>query len=130
MIAEIGTPWGFSHSFEIDGHCRAGTVKRELGWAAFSFEAGVHRFPCQSTARAGGSPSIPSHHGSFFSVMATFVKIVLRFSIDIALGFVFALVPGATPKKPASGLIAYRRPSGPGCIHAMSSPTVQTFHAF
>jgi hypothetical protein len=32
-------------------------------------------------------------------------------------------VPGATPKKPASGLIAQRRPSGPIFIHAMSSPT-------
>ena len=31
-------------------------------------------------------------------------------------------VPGATPKKPASGLIAYSRPSGPIFIQAMSSP--------
>ena len=37
-----------------------------------------------------------------------------------------ALVPGATPKKPASGLIAYRRPSEWGLIQAMSSPIVRT----
>ena len=48
----------------------------------------------------------------------------------MALGLVFVDVPGATPKKPASGLIAHRRPSGPGRSHAMSSPTVQTFQPF
>ena len=37
-------------------------------------------------------------------------------------------MPGATPKKPASGLMAYRRPSAPNFIHAMSSPIVWTFH--
>jgi len=36
-------------------------------------------------------------------------------------------VPGATPKNPYSGLIAYRRPSSPNFIHAMSSPIVSTF---
>jgi hypothetical protein len=40
---------------------------------------------------------------------------------------VFGLVPGTTPKKPASGLIARRRPSLPTCSHAMSSPIVHTF---
>jgi hypothetical protein len=39
----------------------------------------------------------------------------------------FMLVPGATPKYPASGLMAQSRPSGPTRIHAMSSPTVHTF---
>ena len=48
--------------------------------------------------------------------------------MSIAFGFVFMLVPGATPKKPYSGLIAQSRPSGPNFIQAMSSPTVQTFH--
>ena len=38
-----------------------------------------------------------------------------------------APVPGATPKKPASGLIAYSRPSSPNFIQAMSSPIVSTF---
>ena len=37
----------------------------------------------------------------------------------------FADVPGATPKNPASGLIACRRPFASGLIQAMSSPTVQ-----
>ena len=41
---------------------------------------------------------------------------------------VFSDVPGATPKQPASGLIAYSRPSLPGLIQAMSSPIVVTFH--
>src|SRR5918996_800018 len=49
-------------------------------------------------------------------------------AVKRALGLVFSDVPGATPKNPASGLMAYRRPSGPNFIHAMSSPTVSTFH--
>ena len=36
-------------------------------------------------------------------------------------------MPGATPKKPASGLIAYSRPSAPNFIQQMSSPTVSAF---
>ena len=48
-------------------------------------------------------------------------------SVSIAFGFVRMLVPGATPKKPASGLIAYSRPSAPNFIQAMSSPIVSTF---
>ncbi len=47
-------------------------------------------------------------------------------SVRIAFRFVLTLVPGATPKKPASGLIAYSRPSAPGRIQQMSSPTVST----
>ena len=42
----------------------------------------------------------------------------------MAFGFVSMLVPGATPKNPNSGLIAYRWPSSPNFIHAMSSPIV------
>ena len=57
---------------------------------------------------------------------ATFVKIVSRAIVAIAFGFVCGPVPGATPKKPASGLTAQSRPSGPGRSHAMSSPTVRT----
>ncbi len=44
----------------------------------------------------------------------------------MALALVCSPVPGATPKKPASGLIAYSRPSSPNRIHAMSSPMVST----
>ncbi len=70
---------------------------------------------------------MPSHHTSPSSVSATFVKMTFSRSIAMALALVFSLVPGATPKQPASGLIAYSRPSLPGLIHAMSSPMVVTF---
>ena len=43
------------------------------------------------------------------------------------VGLVLRDVPGATPKKPASGLMARSRPSRSGRIQAMSSPTVQIF---
>ena len=49
---------------------------------------------------------MPSHQTSPSSVSATLVKIVFFVIEAIALGFVFSFVPGATPKKPASGLIA------------------------
>ena len=50
---------------------------------------------------------------------------VLRLMVSIMLGLVLELVPGATPKKPVSGLIAQSRPSVSIRIQAMSSPTVQ-----
>ena len=69
---------------------------------------------------------MPSHQTSPSGVIATLVKMVSCATIFIAFGFECALVPGATPKYPASGLTAHRRPSGPIRIHAMSSPTVLT----
>src|SRR5713101_7859497 len=132
MIALIGTPFGFSQSGSIVGHWEAGAVKRALGCAAFapvSFAiAGVHLLPCQSRHSAGGSSFMPSHHTPPSGVSATFVKIEFDASVAIAFGFVLIEVPGATPKNPASGLMARRRPFASGLIHAMSSPTVQTFH--
>ena len=77
-------------------------------------------------ARAGGSSVIPSHQTSPSGVSAVLVKIELPQSVCMALGLVSMPVPGATPKKPASGLIAYRRPSSPNFIQQMSSPTVST----
>src|SRR5690606_9749408 len=72
-----------------------------------------------------GSPSRPSHHTSPSSVSATLVNTVLPASmVFIAFGLDFQLVPGATPKNPASGLTAYSRPSLPNRIQAMSSPRV------
>ena len=68
----------------------------------------------------------PSHQMSPSSVFAQFVKIVLRSIVLIAFGLVCSPVPGATPKKPYSGLIAYSRPSSPNFIQAMSSPIVST----
>src|SRR5689334_13100685 len=46
-MAERGTPCGSSHLGEIEGHWRAGAVKREFGCAALSEEAGVHSSPFQ-----------------------------------------------------------------------------------
>src|ERR1700761_8364098 len=114
MMALIGTPAGSSHAGPIVGRFAAGALNRAFGWAAFapvSFAiAGVHFFPCQSRHSAGGSSVMPSHHTPPSGVSATFVKIELRASEAIAFGFVFAEVPGATPKNPASGLIARNRP--------------------
>ena len=59
----MGTPSGFSHSGEIDGHWLAWVVKRLFGWAAFSADFGVQGRPCQSTALSGGGSSCPSHQG-------------------------------------------------------------------
>ena len=70
---------------------------------------------------------MPSHQTSPSSVSATLVKIVLERIVFIALGLVAIEVPGATPKYPASGLMAYSLPSSPGLIQAMSSPIVVTF---
>jgi len=54
------------------------------------------------------------------------VKTVFDDSIASALGLDVALVPGATPKKPYSGLMARKVPSGPIVIQQMSSPMVAT----
>ena len=126
-IAEIGTPAGSCHSGAIDGHCSAGVVKRALGWAAGVSVSGVHIWPFQSVSRGGTSFVIPSHQTSPSGVSAVFVKMLLPHTVAIALGFVRSPVPGATPKNPASGLIAYSRPSAPNFIQQMSSPTVSTF---
>src|SRR5882724_5754205 len=131
MIASMGTPFGFSQSGSLVGHCEAGAVKRAFGWAALapvSFAiAGVHLFPCQSRHSAGGSSVIPSHQTPPSGVGATLVKIEFVARVAMAFGFVLTGVPGATTKNPASGLIACKRPWAFGLIQAMSSPTVQTF---
>src|SRR6266404_8972611 len=110
MMALMGTPFGFSQSGSIVGHCEAGAVKRALGCAALApvclAISGVHLLPCQSRHSAGGSSVIPSHHTPPSGVSATFVKIEFFESVIIALGFVLTEVPGATPKNPASGLMA------------------------
>jgi len=63
-------------------------------------------------------------------VSATLVKIEFLASAAIAFGLVLTDVPGATPKNPASGLMARSRPLASGLIQAMSSPTVVTFQSF
>ena len=125
-MASIGTPSGSSHSGAITGHWLAGTVKRALGWAALRPASADHGRRSQSVAAAGGSGVICSHHTSPSLVIAQLVKMAPWVNVRIALAFEAMLVPGATPKKPASGLIARRRPSLPIFIHAMSSPTVCT----
>src|ERR1700677_2634757 len=105
-IAEIGTPAGSSHSGAMLGHWPAGVVNRALGGAAGSAEAGVQSRPFQSVRCAGGSSVRPSHHTSPSSVRATLVKMLLADMAAIALALVLMPVPGATPKNPASGLIA------------------------
>src|SRR5690242_12492688 len=70
---------------------------------------------------------MPSHHTSPSSVNATFVKIVLARIDATAFGLDCSFVPGATPKKPASGLMALSLPCGPILIQAISSPTMVTF---
>src|SRR5208282_3366128 len=126
-IAEIGTPAGSSHSGAMIGHWLAGVVNREFGWAAGSGESGVQSRPFQSVRCAGGSSVKPSHHTSPSSVRATLEKMLLADMVATALALVFMPVPGATPKKPASGLIAYSLPSWPNRIQAMSSPMASTF---
>src|ERR1700693_6375641 len=131
IIALIGTPPGGPPAGIIVGHWEAGAVKRAFGCAALAPVAlaicGVHLFPCQSRHSSGGSSVIPSHQTPPSAVKATLVKIVFFDSVAIAFGFVFIDVPGATPKKPVSGLIARRQPFSSSRIQAMSSPTVHTF---
>src|SRR5215469_6200725 len=131
MMALRGTPSGDSQSGSIVGHCEAGAVNRPLGCAAvvpfFLPMAGFQRSPRQSRHSAGGFAVMPSHQTPPSGVRATLVKMVLRESVAMAAGLVFALVPGATPKKPASGLMARNWPFASGLIQAMSSPTVHTF---
>src|ERR1700680_628002 len=105
--AEIGTPSGSSQRGEIDGAWWAGTVYRELACAGGSCSSAPVQ-PCQSTRPAGAASSRPCHHGSRDAVIAVLVKIELLRIASITFPFVFRLVPGATPKKPASGLIACR----------------------
>src|SRR5437764_3997075 len=133
-IALMGTPVGSSQAESMVGHCFAGAVNREFGCAAlapvFLAISGVQRLPCQSMHSAGGSSVMPSHQMPPSGVSATLVKILFFASAAIALGLVFTEVPGATPKNPASGFMARRRPSESGVIQAMSSPTVQIFQPF
>src|SRR5215212_222994 len=127
-IAEIGTPFGSSYSGARMGHWLSGVQNRLLGWLDGSSESGVQSRPFQSVRWAGGSLVMPSHQMSPSSVSATLVKTELPLSIvRMALGLVSQPVPGATPNRPYSGLSAYRRPSSPKRIQAMSSPRVSTF---
>src|SRR5258708_10625835 len=101
----------------MEGYGAEETVKGELGGAALvpiaAAISGVQSRPCQSM-QCGGASHLPSHQTSPSSVSATLVKIVLKRSVCIAFGLVRAPLPGATPKKPASGCRAASLPAGPG----------------
>ena len=130
-IAVTGTPLGLLNSFDRHGQFTAGAVKRLLGWAsllpAATYSLPFTFMPVHSSAFSGGFLSRPSHHTVLLSrLCATLVKMVFFMVVCSAFGFDFSFVPGATPKKPFSGLMAYRRPSSPMCIQAISSPTVHT----
>src|SRR6266571_3677476 len=103
--AEIGTPSGASHFGEMLGDCFADTVYREFGWAAGPFDESQSS-PFQLVSPVGGSLPIPSHQGSRSAVMATLVNRVFFRSAPMTFGLVNNPVPGATPKNPASGLMA------------------------
>src|ERR1700690_2742429 len=104
MKALMGTPLGSSQLASMTGHWDAGAVKRPLGCAAGLAVAlpisGVQRSPRQSRSSAGGWSVMPSHQTPPSGVSATLVKMVFLRSVATALGLVFGLVPGATPKKP------------------------------
>src|SRR5680860_860358 len=110
MKALIGTPSGSSHAGSTLGHCATGAVKRLLGWAASRPVlwpiSGVQRLPCQSRHSLGGASVMPSHQTPPSGVNATLVKMVFFAIVAIAFGLVLTEVPGATPKNPASGLMA------------------------
>src|ERR1700730_146027 len=105
-MAEMGTPAGSSHSGAMAGSCVAGTVNLALGCAAGVVDSGVQSRRFQSVRWAGGCSVMPSHHTSPSSVCAVLVKMQFASSISMAFRLVLALVPGATPKKPDSGLMA------------------------
>ena len=88
------------------GSWLAGVVKRALGCVAGVPFSGVQSSPFQSVRWAGGSSVMPSHQMSPSSVSAVLAKMQLPSRVRMALGLVWVLVPGVTPKKPASGLMA------------------------
>src|ERR1700722_11526866 len=110
IIAEISTPFGSFAASSSTGLFAIGAVNRLFGWAAFVADPAFHGLPVQSMHSAGGWAVFPSHHTSPSGNNATFVKIVSCDMHVIAFGFVSSFVPGTTPKYPASGLIARRRP--------------------
>ena len=117
MMAEMGTPWGFSNSGADAGAvlCRSGEAGVGVGSLGPSAVSGLQGSPFQFRACVGGIlvQASPTTRCCRPGSCTTLVKMV-PFLVDArALGLDFALVPGATPKKPFSGLMAHRRPSAP-----------------
>src|SRR4051794_34775917 len=107
-MAASGTPVGSSQCGESPGQFVIGVVKRLLGCAAGA--PPFHGTPRQSSRPGGGGSPFFSHHGFPSGASATLVKIVSRWIIAIACGLDSSLVPGTTPKQPASGFTAHSRP--------------------
>ena len=79
IIALMGTPFGIVRLGSSSGivvHGCGETVNS--GWAAFSFDSGVHLLPRQSRHSFGTGPSLPSHQTSPSGVSPTLVKMVSR----------------------------------------------------
>ena len=61
-IAEIGTPFGSSHSGAIDGHCDGGGGEAGVGVGGGASDSGVQSLPFQSMRCAGGvGEALPPH---------------------------------------------------------------------
>jgi len=114
---EVGTPLGWvgrtgsAHGTHAHVHYewrdRWGRVKNPF--AAFLRAQGLPpgtRVVRGSISCPGGSLVISSHHTSASEVMATLVKMTFLRSVIIAFRLVASEVPGATPNRPASGLMA------------------------
>jgi hypothetical protein len=98
------------------------TVIIEERCGSFGVQTGAHS--------AGGVSVMPSHQTPPSGARAKLVKIVFLARVAMALGFVFAEVPGATPKKPASGLIARNQPSASGSRQCRLPPSRSSNLAF
>ena len=90
----------------MDGQPLAGVVNLAFGWAALVPDFGVQSFPFQSIRWSGASLPMPSHHTSLSLVKATLVNRVFCLTQSLAFKLDAFDVPGATPKNPASGLMA------------------------
>ena len=107
-IALIGTPFGSSHSSARSPG--TGSPAREarvrVGGLGVSL-SGVQSLPFQSVRRAGGSSVISSHQTSPSDGEAHVGEDGCSREGEHGVRVrIFMLVPGATPKKPASGLMA------------------------
>ena len=71
---------------------------------------------------------MPSHHTPPSSVSATFVKTVSFKMVCMATGLLSIEVPGATPKKPFSGLIARKSPYWSNLIDKVKSSYALALH--
>ena len=107
--AERARRRGSSHRGPQDGHCwTAGAVKRLLGVSRLTRpRSRSNGCPFQSISRRSGRLSVlPSHQTCRQVERDVGVDRVAAPMVAIAFGLVRAPVPGATPKNPASGLMA------------------------